>query len=1154
MSKWRVLQSRNHSSLNDESVLKLLLNLSIEFGNDPKKAHTIYEDLRRQHTGAPAFEELVPLGWIRLTWKRLFARRNSSHLLTRANDELRVALGPVLERRFERKFEVDSKAQEDSALQPIIATFLNSPKDIKPLECPAPEWVAARLWERAPKYLALTARLRYWADRCNLLSGYAFAPSSVWDNTTAQEFREAAFKVLCSDVSLFGWDQLRKRLVGSLARDSGLTPSEIDGRIPAVPTTFVDRYLWLERREFEHARDDDDACEDLWNLTRLLLRDAQDTDQSPAPHPVAQTLFELAADRPELLEFITLKIRQEPVLLADMLFEPRFSALSCMLIAEWPLSGGAYDREVTTRDDRTARLIAFTDAVSVLGYFLSTATVDPREVAALLSWMHAQAGRRTFFNQVRQFDEQMFSIIRAELTRQPTDILLKIANACITALSYTGLGYPNFAAALDVVAQGSLSGTISPEPFVDAYLCSIRQGDYSLSANRIDTSSALALMQLAVRVPERRRDILFPLDIRALLAKGQEPGANEFAVKDQIARSLRAHIRVLCRVISVWEDTLPEDFIEALVDAVRIGAFTHSEKGRVAAFAAKYENNPLGRREDQTIATDLGKALVSLKDKGQESLLQAILETDEPLMLAQLLAVAPRSTRTRIQTRINELTPEYAGDVSSLTEIQARIEGLLSAGALDAATKFIDVEKDMQTLGKVPGRELFRFTMNLRLRFLREDFDGITQTALPSEMEPSEINKAQETLNFYKALSELSKPKGNLNTAETIFRQLHQRHPDIVAYAVNLLAVRVSILLSGNLFGQLHGLDVKRARQALTDADMDMSKWRGVRDEDIAIHTYNRALLLLAIGQPEQAYEALEEVGSSALQDQVIAYSAVALSRMGRSTDAIDALKRQIQLFGDTKYLQAAQAQIKNSVPFDARALPTSVEDTVTRIKTAIYDFQNMAPLYQANVFPGPPNALSELIISHVRATAASVVSLVPMMKDVKLDSCEDDITALVQQLLSARLEFLGWSVRDQSRGGFTEKGNPGKRDLVLSKGSFELSVIEAVVCKQPVTHQDTRENLTYHFKKLLGYSICPLFFHITYSYVAQPDSVLDFLQEISQSEVPDGFTFQDLKKIPFTDSRPIGFVTTYSSSFDEVKVVFLVLDMEQRPQRNARE
>ena len=56
--------------------------------------------------------------------------------------------------------------------------------------------------------------------------------------------------------------------------------------------------------------------------------------------------------------------------------------------------------------------------------------------------------------------------------------------------------------------------------------------------------------------------------------------------------------------------------------------------------------------------------------------------------------------------------------------------------------------------------------------------------------------------------------------------------------------------------------------------------------------------------------------------------------------------------------------------------------------------------------------------------------------------------------------------------------GNPGEPDFLLKKDNTTLAVIEAVVCAPPVSYQ----NLTQHFQKLLAYSDCRLFFHLTYA------------------------------------------------------------------------
>jgi hypothetical protein len=75
---------------------------------------------------------------------------------------------------------------------------------------------------------------------------------------------------------------------------------------------------------------------------------------------------------------------------------------------------------------------------------------------------------------------------------------------------------------------------------------------------------------------------------------------------------------------------------------------------------------------------------------------------------------------------------------------------------------------------------------------------------------------------------------------------------------------------------------------------------------------------------------------------------------------------------------------------------------------------------------------LTALLIDQVRAAGDALTQLVPMMKDVKIDSVEDDLNALIQRLLGARVEFMGWSVQDQSKGGFSKAGNAGARDILF--------------------------------------------------------------------------------------------------------------------------
>jgi hypothetical protein len=174
------------------------------------------------------------------------------------------------------------------------------------------------------------------------------------------------------------------------------------------------------------------------------------------------------------------------------------------------------------------------------------------------------------------------------------------------------------------------------------------------------------------------------------------------------------------------------------------------------------------------------------------------------------------------------------------------------------------------------------------------------------------------------------------------------------------------------------------------------------------------------------------------------------------------------------------------------------------------------------------------------------------MMKGIRIDASEDDLTAFIQHLLAARVQFLGWSVADQSKGGFSAKGNAGERDLLIAWGSSVLTLIEAVICDEPLTQDAMKADLESHFQKLLGYGNPRVFFHLTYAYVKDKQVLMQFLETLAETASPPGFTYIGREPIPHDDSRPPGFVARYSADFGEVKVVFLVLNLGQKRQRDA--
>ncbi len=75
--------------------------------------------------------------------------------------------------------------------------------------------------------------------------------------------------------------------------------------------------------------------------------------------------------------------------------------------------------------------------------------------------------------------------------------------------------------------------------------------------------------------------------------------------------------------------------------------------------------------------------------------------------------------------RIDDIRPDDATHIWSLTEAQFRIQELLKVGAVDAAAKYLAEEEDLKTLGKNPERALLRFQQKLQLAFLKEEWETI---------------------------------------------------------------------------------------------------------------------------------------------------------------------------------------------------------------------------------------------------------------------------------------------------------------------------------------------------------------------------------------------------------------------------------------------
>lgn len=280
-------------TLADESLLHLLLSLSIDFASDVDRARAIYEAALPSNSGEPSLEDLILAGWIRVVWGRISTPFEIAQAARTAPTGTMTALATLLAKRFEQVYRLTDAAHSSADLVDVVAAIDRGELAPRNIGCLAPEWVAARLWDRPlTDFTDLSAALRVWIDRWEQLGCPSLVPGRVWTETAANAFRQAAMDVLASEPGLVDWDEMRAGILKQMALPSKQSPSSMEGYVPPVPATLVDRALWLDDHRIERAvMGTFDFCGDIFGLARLLLAEVQAEDHAPAPRKIASKLF-----------------------------------------------------------------------------------------------------------------------------------------------------------------------------------------------------------------------------------------------------------------------------------------------------------------------------------------------------------------------------------------------------------------------------------------------------------------------------------------------------------------------------------------------------------------------------------------------------------------------------------------------------------------------------------------------------------------------------------------------------------------------------------------------------------------------------------------------------------------------------------------------
>ncbi|EPP1034590.1 hypothetical protein ACULWP_003966 [Cronobacter turicensis] len=1098
-----------------------------------------YENTKQPQHIDISFDELISQGWVKLVWGKLRSIGNIRKNIYSVKDDKYSAIKSLLLSLGKKTYTIVADADGENEKTQVF--------DHDNFSCLSPAWVAARLWEITLNQSQKNAdALKKWLSLWSLLDNPPVVSSIAWRKQDAQTLIQTILAELKQEKGFTRWDNCIEVLEREYTILKELTSHPVYYHVKTPPSTLVGKAIWSESREVEgYFWESFDTYGEMHNLMHLLLLQINNDIHCKLPHYLIEPLIDMSAEYCEMLFSMLLQTKNMPALLVDILFYPPSSALAYLLIAKWPIHTGAWDRKLVENDLQHAREACIDDALSILTRHVSLGSTPPSEMADLYNWLIGNNSEK-YIDNLKTVDLTIINFRKA-LSQLDRNIIFAMITHLLEHHEIAGIYSPEFATLLDLCSTGQLEEKIDAGKILKLYSDSLLKDTIGRSVHRIGSDEANALHKILKSSEDTYEAFLYPFDVTALIKKISEDD-NIYSEVDKIAHSLRTHIRILCRALSKSDAQSKTQIVNSLIKYVKSGALLHKEKGRIDAFSPRFDRY-ISSPSYITMAFDLSIALHLINAEQQNYLVNAICETDEPSMLATLLPIVPFSLRSKITERINELTPEDAGEIYSLTDMQSRIDELLTAGAVTAAEAYMKSERNLKTLGKVRGREILRLQYDLRLMFLKKEWEKIINHPIPADITPHEKDEASDVLAHFRALAFLSCDTPNPIFSRNEFERLFNKQPSI-ARVTNWLAAELQILIQGDTFELLTGEAYSAGVAAVSKLEAMLSKV--TEDNNNETLKCNTALLHLVLGETEKALNILSGFQFIMLQDTASAYKAVSYYRLGRLLEANAALDTAEHIFGITGVLAAARNYIaKGSV---ALSLPQVIltEDIIKVVSSAILKFKDMNPDNKAEILKQKKNSFAEVLVDHVRAASGSLIALVPTMKQITVDGCEDDLSALFRHFLSGRLEFLGWTVTEQSRGGYSGNLNPGERDLTISWGSTELSVIEAVICSKPLTQDTQKADLLSHFQKLLGYTHSRVMFHITYAYIEDKTGILEFLKTSAKEHSPDGFNFMGLEDIPHTDSRPPGFIASYRGDFEIFQVVFLILNMGQQRQKRA--
>lgn len=1129
-------QERRHHEIGEEypvdtDVLALLRDTTWIRNNVPSAAAAEYTRLQSEpDSQLPDYQTALDRGWFRQIGGELISAWPLRDYLWTQKPLFAEALEQFIRWLYGCSYQVAHKGNHATAGE-FEAYLLSGRKGQgQPPLILSADWIAARLWDMSSK-----PDIEAWAGRWNLLDRPMLLPVLAWSPDHAQAFRDAALTAL-RDGNLLRWGEDGRQVVIELRYEGG--------RPDTSSQEHSSHLIELCRRLYWDTTDGRQVYEShqLTSLVGPLVKELPHV-VGPVPSATAGTLIELALKYPAVLDGLITFLRQEPEALADFVFCPQAAAMVCYLVATWDRRmPGHRDQQDTAAE--TVQLSLLLDCLDVLRHFVVKGSASSEEYGHLLAALQAEdAQRREGLHRL--------PVVIEHLQALPTTVQRSIRGGLL-GLSLEKGSATDFSALLKALA---VLGTDLEEDdaarIVHAYKERIGALESEPDVTALDASAAGALATIGLTHPGAiQAGILRPLDVAALI-KSKPEGIRH------IGKALRAHMRVLARAITGYPETVPAELVDALAAAIHSGACSRMERHQVDAFEFSFDIFQKSRRSP--VEDDLIEAILRIENPVQQKkLVDALLKVEEPLVLVALLKRLPYVHREAILARLEQLKPDEASPVSWIPQLEGRVDALLDAGLVGLAASYLEDQNRKLEGRKSPDGGLAQLRAKLHLHLLCGEYSEIENSVVPDGLSGEREKDARRTIDFFRGLVWLTQTPKEPNKAAVIFARLQRERPN-TAYAINLLAARIDKLLEGSLFKTLTGEQAALAREALLEADKGIGDGKHLDPDAHAIHCSNCAALLLAIGRPREALARLSSLDPAVRTADGLAFEAVANARIGdrQRAEALIGLARERSGPNNPLMNAAANhvAHVPSVAPFPGSARVLVDDQGLGRIREGLLLFAELPPQTQAAVVqrdhPSPLECVLADVLRNSAASFEAATSYLKLDRNQKFD--EDDFNGLFAEMVRGRVESkFGWTVSEQSPGGFTAAGNAGRRDFAIKKDGVDIAVFEALKSSLP---NDGR--IVEHLQKLLAYSNSNLFFHVTYSSrkeggKARKDTeMLAGIRKAAQSP-PAGVEFLGLEDVEAESGRPYCLRGAYRRHGDDVTVFFLLIDMRQDALREA--